>query len=718
MSNSTIYNGNSDGFGRLCDGYIEYGKEVIARRSFSDVRDGLKPVGRRCIYGASLLKDKGLVKCLTLVGEISKLHPHGDSSVYGALANMTDTNGTMLVPVFIGNGGLGKVYLSAKPAAMRYPKAKLGPYAQAYLRDMSASNMIPAEEGDGFEPEVLPVRFPAALVNGTTGMGVSVSTVVPSFNVMEVINITQEYLKTGNVKTMIAPDFPTGGILVRDDTEVAKIMYTGKGTLKVRAKVEIVGKEIHVLEVPYGKTVENIVKAIKKIDLREIKDVQDTVGRNSNVLLKITCKSLKSVDSVLMMLYKYRILQSSISSNMLFVEDKEPVMTGVIGVIERWVAWREKVATKLMQQNVDGIEDETNRLNYFIDLVDHSEWRDKFVDLMVHYTKGEAKDYLKELYPDIDEDTIKWISDISLSSFKDGGRQRKRYVSLLEERDYYEKCLADIDSYIYDDLEDFKKEVEGISARRTEETYFDYKFSKKSEILEEDDSYCVYTLYKDGFLTKTRSEESKDKEVLCVIPARANSQLIGFDCFGRILRVFGSEIPFTAYGDNGEYLPKYFGVDGYEGYRVLYMGLLDGKKRMLVYRDGFIGFLDTSEWLGKKKIKIVQKGVDVNVYNALVEVIEEEDFPEFLVVAEDSGKKVRFGVTKVSEIREASRKSRAKVFSGNNLDIRYLAGMSYIELMQFMEEPFYYTNRLRALGNREVYGDAGVIMKEGKYYEE
>ena len=234
----------------------------------------------------------------------------------------------------------------------------------------------------------------------------------------------------------------------------------------------------------------------------------------------------------------------------------------------------------------------------------------------------------------------------------------------------------------------------------------------------EDDSVCVYTLYSDGFLTKTRtSEPDSTKKVVAVIPAQANSTLVGFDCFGRLLRVYGTDIAFTNRGEHGEYLPKYFDADGYEGYKITYLGLLDGKKRMLVYRDGFIGFLDTSEWVGKKKIRTVQRGVDVNVYNALVEVIEEDDFADYLVVAEDTGKKVRFGVTKVSEIREASRKSRAKVFSGSNLDIRYVASMSYMELLQFMEDPFYFLDRLRPLGNHEVYGDAATIMKEGRYYD-
>lgn len=716
MSNS-LYKGSSDGFNALCDGYVDYAKEVISRRSIPDLRDGLKPVGRRCIYGASLIKSDGLVKCLTLVGEISKFHPHGDSAVYGALCGMTDKNGSMNAPVFIGQGNLGKVYSSSAPAHARYPKAKLGGLAEDYLRDMDACTLIPAEEGDGVEPQVLPVRFPSALVNGTSGMAVSVSTSIPSFNLLDVLNLTQEYIRKGECSTLIAPDFPTGGILVRDDAELAKIMHTGKGKIKIRAKVEIEGKIILVKEVPYGKTTESIIKAINNLDIQGIQSVQDATGLNSDSLVKITCKTLKVVETVLMQLYKHRVLQTSFSSNMLFVENEEPVMTGVYGVIERWLAWRRGVVIKKYTQALGGIKEELGQLNYFIRLIQNNEWRDTYVDKVVRGSKSDGKEYLHEIFEDIPDSICDWISARSISAFNNGGRYLNRYNDLSDLQKQYTDYINNVDDYIYNDLEQLKSSRKEYLARKTEETYLDYRFSKISDSEIEDDSFCVYTFYADGFLTKTRDvADSSDKEVLASIPAQANSTLVGFDCFGRVLRVFGTEIPFTNKGEHGEYLPKYFEADGYDGYKITYLGLLDGKKRMLVYRDGFIGFLDTSEWVGKKKIRVVQKGVDVNVYNALVEVIEEDDFPEYLVVAEDSGKKIRFGVTKVSEIREASRKSRAKVFGGSNLDIRYVAGMTYMELLQFMEEPFYYVDRLRPLGNREVYGDAATIMKEGRYY--
>lgn len=718
MSNN-LYNGSSEGFDYVCDGYVDYAKEVIARRSIPDLRDGLKPVTRRIIYASSLKKPvfNNLVKCASLLGGTLDFHPHGDSSVYSSLCTMTDNNGSMNVPVFKGQGEFGCVYSTGSPAAYRYTKAKFLDTATDYLRDMSACEMVPAEEGDGLEPAVLPVRYPTVLVNGTSGMAVSVSTTIPSFNMLDVLNITQEYLKKGKIDTVITPDFPTGGIIVKDDTELSKIMHTGKGRLKIRAKVEIEGKVILVKEVPFGKTVEGIVDAIDRAEIQGIQSVRDSIDHKSNTLITITCKTMKVVESVLMQLYKHRILQTSMSSNMLFVENEDPIFLGVYGVIERWVAWRSKVVTKMCTQQLDAIKPELEQLSYFMRLVQNPEWKATMIDKLAYKSKAEGKAYLKEIFENIPDSACDWIINRSVPAYNNGDRYAKRYEDLLSSKKMYEDYLNDVYSYIYDDIEDLKNTRKEYFARKTEETYLDYRFSKVSDNEVEDDSFCVYTLYKDGFLTKTRDTDTiEGKEVLTQISAQANSTLVGFDCFGRVLRVFGSEISFTGKNENGEYLPKYFDADGYEGYKIVYMGLLDGKTRMLVYRDGFIGFLDTSEWVGKKRIRTVQRGVDTSVYNLLLEVIEEDDFPEYLVVADDSGKKVRLGVTKVSDIRVASRKSRARVFSGSNLDIKYLAGMSYMELLQFMEEPFYYTDRLRAIGNREVYGDSSVL-KEGRYYE-
>lgn len=720
MSN-IIYNGSSEGFSKLCQGYVDYAIEVLARRSVPDLRDGLKPVSRRVLYACSQQKNiyENLTKCATLVGRALEYHPHGDSSVYKALCSMVDSNGSMNIPLFKGQGELGKVVSKASPAAMRYPKAKFKETAFDYFRDMSACKMVHAEEGQGYEPEVLPVRYPAALVNGTSGMAVSVSTTIPSFNFLDVVNLTQEYLKTGKMETVIVPDFPTGGILVKNEFELYKLMHTGKGKLKVRAKVDIEGKTIHVKELPYGKTIESILDSLDSLDLQGIQGYRDATGRNTDTLIEITCKSLKVVDQVLMQLYKYRVLQSSIAGNMLFVENENPVFTGVYGVIERWVAWRKSIVKIKFEKELQSILPELEQLEYFMRLVQNEEWKSNMLNKLAYKSRKEGKEYLKEIFNDIPDSVCDWIIKRDVPAYNNGDRYAKRYSDLLENKKLYEHYLNDLEDYIYNDLEELKQTRHEFCARKTKATTLDYRFSSIRDSEIEDDSYCVYTLFSDGFLTKTRDFiTDSPKEIVAQVEAQANSTLIGFDCYGRLLRVFGTEIPFTKAGENGEYLPRYFGVDGIEGvedYRVMYLGLLDGKKRMLVYRDGFVGFLDTSEWVGKKKVKIVQKGVDVNVYNALVEVLEEDEFSDYLVVAEDSGKQIRFGVTEIKSIREASRKSRAKVFGGNEVDIKYVATMTYMELLQYMEDPFHYLNKMKPIGKRAMYGDASV-MKEGRYY--
>ena len=127
-----LYNGSSDGFQSITDGYVEYSREVISRRAIPDLRDGLKPVNRRILYTAHKSNQKQLQKCVSVVGDAVKLHPHGDGSVYGAMVLMTDSNGSWNVPVFKGQGNLGHVYSSDPPAAARYPKVMLNKNADEY----------------------------------------------------------------------------------------------------------------------------------------------------------------------------------------------------------------------------------------------------------------------------------------------------------------------------------------------------------------------------------------------------------------------------------------------------------------------------------------------------------------------------------------------------------------------------------------------------------
>lgn len=720
MSENTIYKGGSEGFSYLVSCYDDYAKEVITKRAIADLRDGLKPVNRRILYSLKQTDSGTLQKCSTLVGEAMKLHPHGDSSVYGAFALMTDENASYNIPLFQGLGNLGRVYLSTPPAAMRYPKAKLNTNAEDFFKDAEVMDLIPAEEGDGKEPTVLNVNYPVVLVNGTDGIAVAAASKIPSFNFGDVIDLTVTYLQNGNlsVEDSIVPDFPTGGILVKNDAELSKIMLSGQGKLKLRAKVEIVNKEIRVLEVPFGKTIESIIRLINKAEIREIAEVDNSLGRNSDCLITITCKNKKSVEYVLMELYRRNILQSIFSSNMLLINNGEPVMLGVHDVIRKWCDWRRSVVRNKFEQRLKGIESRKMILDYFLRLISNKEWKDTYIDKSANGARNEDSNYLREIFEDIPKEAVDWITDRKLRVFNNGGKYAKEIEELKETETLYLSYVADPDLYIIPELENLKVMKNGQYERKTQVTYTDYKFSKisESEVIE-DTSYCVYTFFENGFLKKTRNF-IKAEGVMNQFEGQANDTLVGFDIYGRILRVSGTDIDFMGEQDNGVFLPKYFDVtnpDILEEYKILYMGLLDGTTRTLVYRDGYVGFLDTSEWVGKKKVRVVDNGVCRAVIDKLLHVYEEKDLNQVIVVADDSESKIKLGAIMVSDIKMKSRTSRTKVLDGTRIDYKYLNTFSYIDYMRFVEDPEQYVGKYKKMKG-DFLGDPS-LMEDGRYLE-
>lgn len=725
MLSADLYSGSSESFRDLTEGYLDYGRQVIAGRAIPDVRDGLKPVTRRIIYACEC-SDKGhLQKCSTLVGAILNYHPHGDQAVYGALTLLTDENGSCNMPFLHGMGNLGKVFSNAKPAQMRYPKAMLNANAKDFFKEKAVMDMIPAEEGEGFEPSVLPAIYPVVLVNGAEGIAVSAGTAMAPFNFGDVIDLTVKHISTGGdlkIEDAIAPDFPTGGILVKNDAELAKIMLTGKGKLKVRANVEIVGKDILVKEVPYGKTVEGIVKAIRTLKENKgtigdsIDKVRESVDRNSDSLVVITCKSKRVVEEVLLSLYRQNILQNVFSSNMLVIEDGEPKIIGVYEIINCWYKWRLTVLEKKFNKLIDDLGEEMITLDYFLRLINNAEWRDTYINKAVREKKAVADAYLKEIFPDIPQSVCNWIIERSVSAFNNGGTYIKRYSALQESEKAYKYNLGHLDEYIINELTALKKSKRGMYERKTQTTYQDYRFSKISGSDEiEDTSFCVYTMYENGFLTKTRGKNLNRDGVLCEIEAQANSVLIGFDNYGRIVRVLGKEIPFTGDDDNGVYLPKYCEGDFDDNYRVLYLSLLDGKRKMLVYRDGYIGFFDTSEYVDKKNIKIISKGVCLAVYDKLLHVYDEKDIPELLLLADEVDDKIKLGIVETQNILLKSRTSRTKVLSGSgDIDTKYLKGFhNWFEAVKFLEGAENFNGKYKVFKG-DFYGDTDEIV-DGRY---
>lgn len=718
MAVGDLYNGNSEGFQHITEGYVDYSKEVIARRAIPDLRDGLKPVQRRIIYSAHKAKITSLQKCAVIVGEALKLHPHGDAALYGAMTLLTDNNGSWNMPVFRGMGNLGFVNSSKPAAAMRYPKACLNENAADYFKEESVMDLVPAEEGEGLEPVTLLPSYPTVLVNGTSGIAVSVGTRIPSFNFGDVCDLTIKYLENGElqINDIIYPDFPTGGVLVKTDSEVAKIMATGVGKLKVRAKVEIEGKEIIVKEVPFGRTIESVVKAIEDAEMREISSVMDLTDRNSEGTIVITCKSKRIVESVLLELYRRGILQTTFASSILVTYDGKPYIYGVHDIIKNWVEWRKAVLRKKFAQELKNIDAELITLSYFIRLINNKEWNTNYTSLVRDKGKKAGDEYLKQIFEDIPYDTCTWISGRALSAFNNGGAYANRYADLQDTANYYKNAMENTDEYIIDELKKLKKSKAGKYDRKTEISNTDYRFSKitDSDVIE-DSSACVYTLFKSGYFKKTR-DPIYEEGILCQFRGQANSPLVGFDNFGRVVRLSATEFEFTSPEDNGVYLPKFFGAAFQEDYRVLYMGILDGTTRMLVYRDGYIGFLDTKDWVGKKLVRFTNAGVCTAVMDQLLHVYEEDEIPKVLMLADDTGKHVKMGVLYTDDIPVRSRTSRAKVFNGTGICTKQLRGFDYMKAIAYCRNMDKYVNKLKVLDFNDL-ADGGDGFEEGIYLD-
>ena len=347
--------------------YIDYAMSVIVARALPDVRDGLKPVQRRTLddmYELGTRYDKPYRKCARIVGDtMGKYHPHGDSSIYGALVVMAQ-DFKMGMPLVDGHGNFGSIEGDGA-AAMRYTEARLQKVTQeAYLSDLDKDvvDFGPNFDETEKEPLVLPVRVPNLLVNGAEGIAVGMATSIPPHNLAEVIEGVKAYMKNPDINTeqmmkyISGPDFPTGGIVVNKD-ELLQIYSTGTGKIKIRGKVEIEegkgGKDkIVITEIPYTMIGANIGKFLNDVynlvETRKTTDITDISNQSSKEGIRIVIELKKGADPVQIcnLLYKKTKLEDTFGVNMLAVADGKPETMGLVPVIRHHVDFQYQLATR------------------------------------------------------------------------------------------------------------------------------------------------------------------------------------------------------------------------------------------------------------------------------------------------------------------------------------------------------------------------------------
>lgn len=682
-----LYNGPSEGFSQVADGFVEYALEVGINRSFASIHDGFKPVQRRIVYALNEGKVYKLTKAAKAVGMVLGYHPHGDGSVYEAMCRMVRSNGSIRPSLADGEGNFSRSYSNSSPAGMRYPSLMLSKEAiELFLDDMEGIEWKETETDEGLEPVYLPAKFPMALTASVQGMGVGIANKVPSYNFNEVLDLTKQYISDGEQfsNQIIYPDLPNGGIVVANNKEMAKIMTTGRGHVKSRAKVSIQKKDVIIEELPYNTTDGSVVARIKELvrsnKKAKLKDGRPNpnygkfpyITREDDVVLtsdlsgfsiRLRCRKAADTEIVVKELSRRGILTNSFHSNMIFTNGHHLVVTGVYGVIEEWLANRKKVLTKKFNHHLKGLKKEEFVLDFFLRLIGNPEWRNQYLHLLTNVGISEANSYLSELFEDITADVCSWIASRRASAFLDGGKYAVRLQNIKDSIKFYETALKDLNSYIYNELEEIQKKFGHLYPRKTEVTFTDFKFTKRVEEVPEDESYCGYVLYSDGRLQKTSSIEGYEgKEgVVMAFSGRGNSILVGFDYVGNVIRVYGNDIPY-GYTD----LKDYLGVRGLvDDYKITYLTVVDGSRKRLLYRDGRMSVLDTSEFIGKKNRKrLIRNGVPEDVDDQLVEVFNEEDLKQYLYVADESGK-LAMGILDWETLNIKSRTAKTRAFTGS-----------------------------------------------------
>ena len=509
--------------------YIDYAMSVIAARALPDVRDGLKPVQRRIMYAMIELNngpDKPHRKCARIVGDtMGKYHPHGDSSIYGALVNLAQDWSTRY-PLVDGHGNFGSVDGDGA-AAMRYTEARLSKISIEMLRDIKKDTVdfIPNFDETEKEPVVLPSRFPNLLVNGTSGIAVGMATNIPPHNLREVIDgvvkiidnyeIDKETEIEELLKIIKGPDFPTGAEIL-GTSGIEQAYRTGRGKIRVRAVSNIEPMEngknrIVVTELPYmvnkAKLIEKISELHRDKRVDGITDLRDETSREG---MRICIELRRDVNPniVLNQLYKHTQLQDTFGVIMLALVNNEPVVMNLLQMLQYYLKHQEEVVTRRTQYDLNKAEERAHIVEGLLIALDNI---DEVIQLIrASKTAAEAKEKLMERFS-LSEPQANSIVEMRLRALTGLEREKleNEYAELKKVIEEYRAILADRKVL----LGVVKKEIIEIrdkygDDRRTSIGYDEFDISMEDLIPNEN---TVITMTKLGYIKRMSVDNFKSQ---------------------------------------------------------------------------------------------------------------------------------------------------------------------------------------------------------------
>lgn len=553
--------------------FIDYSMSVIVSRALPDVRDGLKPVQRRILFAMNEMNntpDKPYRKCARIVGEtMGKYHPHGDSSIYGALVYMAQS-WNMREMLIDGHGNFGSMDGDGA-AAMRYTEARLSKISMEMLRDLEKETvkMTPNYEGEDLEPDVLPARMPNLLVNGSMGIAVGMATNVAPHNLGETIDAIIAQMHNPEITTaelmeyIKGPDFPTGGYIV-GKSAIRKAFETGKGSIIMRGKTEIDrmpnGKgRIIITEIPYAvnkaSMVEKIAALAREKQIEGITDLRDESNMNG---VRVVMELRKDVqpEVILNQLYKLSPLQSNFSVNNVVLFDKVPRTASMKEMIQGYIDHQDEVIVNRTKYDLKKAEARAHILEGLRIAVDH-------LDEIIHIIRSsrddaEATSKMQEQFS-LSDIQCKAILDMQFRRLTGLAREKieSEYQDLLVKIADFKDILANhwrVEKIIEDELTEVK--IKYADERRT--TIIEGSAEMEDEDLIPVDD-IVITMSSNGYIKRMTSdtykvqnrggkgikgmELNKDDNIELFIHMSTHDNLLIFTNSGRVFRIKGYNIP-------------------------------------------------------------------------------------------------------------------------------------------------------------------------------
>ena len=661
--------------------YIDYSMSVIVSRALPDVRDGLKPVHRRVLYGMydlGILSNRGYKKSARIVGEVlGKYHPHGDSSVYDTMVRMAQ-EWSLRYPMVDGQGNFGSID-GDSPAAMRYTEARLQKIAEEMLADIDKDTVDHQLNFDDSlkEPTVLPARIPNLLVNGTSGIAVGMATNMPPHNLNEVVDGCIAYIENNDItidelmKFIKAPDFPTGGKIYGYDG-VREAYETGRGRVVMRGDAEIEeddnGKSrIIVTAIPYQVNKAEMIKKTADIvndkKIEGIADIRDESDRNG-MRIVYELKREAMPDVVLNKLYQMTALQTSFSVNSIALVKGRPQMLNLKDIIMHFINHRHEVLIRKTRYELAQAEKRAHILEGLLKALDHID--EIIATIRASKTPDEARAALMERF-EFSEEQAKAILAMRLQALTGLEREKLQaeFDELMRLIEYYKSILSDEVlrmEIIKDDLKEIKEKYG--DETRTEIEYSAQDFRLEDTIPNEE---VIVTISKLGYIKRTLlrdyrvqarggrgakgSKTRQDDFIEHIFTAQMHNYMLFFTEKGKCfwLRVF--EIPEGTKTSKGRAIQNLIRIDKDDTVRA-FINVKELKNKE--YVDNNFIILCTKKGIIKKTSLEAYSRPRQNGINAIT--IREDDFllearmtngENVVMLALRSGRAIRFSEQKV-----------------------------------------------------------------------